>query len=66
ALTEHASGQRGNTLLALDTVGIDLDREDVTLTWRALFPLDDPLKQVRIRRTRLAATSSTGGARHVG
>ncbi|MCD1589131.1 hypothetical protein K7H09_24360, partial [Halomonas sp. IOP_14] len=66
ALTEHASGQRGNTPLALDSVVIDLDHEDVSLTWRALFPLDDPLKQVRIRRTPLAALSSTGGARHVG
>jgi len=66
ALTDHASGQRGNTPLALDSVVIDLDREDVSLTWRALFPLDDPLKQVRIRRTPLAALSSTGGVRHVG
>ncbi|WP_447928952.1 DUF2169 domain-containing protein [Vreelandella sp. EE27] len=65
ALTEHASGERGLTPLELDTVSIYLDEQKLALTWRVLFPLEDPLRKVRIRRIPLAVTSSTGGARHV-
>ncbi|WP_447957867.1 DUF2169 family type VI secretion system accessory protein [Vreelandella sp. EE7] len=63
ALTEHASGQRGLTPLALDTVSIYLDEQELALTWRVLFPPDDPLKKVWIRRMPLSA--KRGGA-HVG
>ncbi|WP_447528673.1 DUF2169 family type VI secretion system accessory protein [Vreelandella sp. TE19] len=60
ALTEHASGERGLTPLELDTVSIYLDEQELALTWRVLFPLEDPLRKVRIRRTSLAP--QRGGA----
>ncbi|CAD5256731.1 MULTISPECIES: DUF2169 family type VI secretion system accessory protein [Halomonadaceae] len=73
ALAEQQSGKQTVTRLALDTVGIDLDLNELTLTWRALFPPQDPLRRMvvaatglRSPRTASAVLPATGGTRHVG
>ena len=73
ALAEQRSGKRTITRLALDTVGIDLDLNELTLTWRALFPTQDPLCRMivaatglRSPRTVSSVRPATGGTRHVG
>ncbi|WP_447895919.1 DUF2169 family type VI secretion system accessory protein [Vreelandella sp. GE22] len=48
ALAEQRSGKRTVTALALDTVGIDLDTRELTLTWRALFSPEDPVRRVLV------------------
>lgn len=71
ALAEHRSGKRTVTCLVLDTVGIDLDLNELTLTWRALFPPQDPLRRIIVAATGLAPprpllaeTLPTGDVRH--
>ena len=73
ALAEQQSGKQTVTRFALDTVGIDLDLNELTLTWRALFPTQDPLRRMivaatglRSPRTASAVLPATGGTRHVG
>jgi hypothetical protein len=53
ALAEHRSGEKTVTPLVLDTVSIDLDRQDVSLTWRALFPPQDPVRRMIVAATAL-------------
>lgn len=65
ALADHADGQRSRRQLDLDTIGIDLDRGEVELTWRTHFTPAERLKRARIWRTSLNSPLAQGGA-HVG
>ncbi|MBE0464323.1 MAG: DUF2169 family type VI secretion system accessory protein [Halomonadaceae bacterium] len=53
ALAEQPSGKRTVTTLALDTISIDLDERELTLTWRALFPTDDPVRRMIVAASAL-------------
>ncbi|WIX32093.1 DUF2169 domain-containing protein [Salinicola sp. JS01] len=68
ALAEHADGDRTITPLALDTVGIDLDHGELTLTWRALFAPEEALRRVTLAATPLPSRQSPARdeARHAG
>lgn len=65
ALADHTNGERSLRQLDLDTIGIDLDRGEVELTWRTTFSLAEPLKRVRLWRTPLPDPAQQGSA-HVG
>lgn len=62
ALADHTNGQRSRRQLDLDTIGIDLDRGEVSLTWRTHFRLAEGLKRVRVWRTPLNSPLAQGGA----
>ena len=73
ALAEQQSGKQTVTRLTLDTVGIDLDLNELTLTWRALFPPQDPLRRMIVAATGLrrqrplpSTLATPGGTRHAG
>lgn len=63
AQLEHLDGQQSEAPLALDTVEIDLDEGELSLTWRALILPRGSLQQIHLVQTALSSPSYNGAMR---
>ena len=52
-------GSREIAVPALDTLCVDLDRQQVSLTWRTAFARDNPVRELLVTRTNGELVSPT-------
>ncbi|MDN3526198.1 DUF2169 domain-containing protein [Halomonas sabkhae] len=60
AYLERPDGLPGKTSLALDTLEVDLDSGEVSLTWRALFLAQGAPRQIRLEQSALSSPRYSG------